>query len=371
MAAIDQLLKLAKEKNASDVHLCSRSAPMIRLYGNVVKLDDFDVRTPEQSERELLEIMNETQLQEFDRHKEIDFSYSVEKLGRFRVNIHQEERGVSGAFRIIPSDIRSADSIGLPEVVKEITRREQGMFLVTGPSGCGKSTTLAALVDLINHERACHVVTIEDPIEFQYVNDKSYIDQREVGTHTRSFASALRSVVRENPDVIVVGEMRDLETISLAVSAAETGHLVFSTLHTRGAAKTIERVINVFPPEQQFMMRTMLGESLVGVLSQQLMRNRDGNGLVLALEVMINTSAVASLIRHGDTYRIPSTMQTGKKFGMQLMDEHIIDLLKAGKIDPKVAQVKIEDKSLLREFLVEQKKQEEKRKKEESKKRTA
>jgi twitching motility protein PilT len=328
----------------------------VRLFGNIIRLGDHDVRSPEQNERDLLEIMNEVQRQEFDRHKEIDFSYAVEEVGRFRVNIHQEERGMSGAFRIIPTEIKTADSIGLPQVVKEITQREQGLFLVTGPSGCGKSTTLAALVDLINHERACHIVTIEDPIEFQYSNNQAYIDQREVGTHTKTFASALRSVVRENPDVIVVGEMRDLETISLAVSAAETGHLVFSTLHTRGAAKTIERIINVFPPEQQYMMRTMLGESLVGVLSQQLMRNRAGDGMILALEVMINTSAVASLIRHGDTYRIPSTMQTSKKFGMQLMDEHIIDLLKAGKIDPKVAQVKIEDKGLFREYVQEQKK---------------
>ncbi|RJP17640.1 MAG: PilT/PilU family type 4a pilus ATPase [Candidatus Abyssobacteria bacterium SURF_5] len=364
MPAIDSVLIRAKEMKASDVHLCSGSPAMIRMYGNIIKMEGSGVRSPEQNRQELLEIMNEVQLQEFDRHKEIDFSYAIEGVGRFRVNIHQEERGVSGAFRIIPSAIRSADSIGLPEVVKEITRREQGLFLVTGPSGCGKSTTLAALVDLINRERACHIITIEDPIEFQYINESAYIDQREVGTHTRTFASALRSVVRENPDVIVVGEMRDLETISLAVSAAETGHLVFSTLHTRGAAKTIERIINVFPPEQQFMMRTMLGESLVGVISQQLMRNREGNGMVLAIEVMINTSAVASLIRHGDTYRVPSAMQTGKKFGMQLMDEHIIELLRSGKIDPKVAQVKIEDKALLREFIVEQKRGEEKRHKE-------
>ncbi len=369
MAAIDSILKRAKEKNVSDVHLCSKSPPMIRMFGNIVKFEGFDARSPEQNERELLEIMNEGQRQEFDRYKEIDFSYGIAGVGRFRVNIHQEERGVSGAFRVIPTEIRTAESIGLPEVVKEISRREQGLFLVTGPSGCGKSTTLAALVDLINHERACHIITIEDPIEFEYGNDKAYIDQREVGTHTRSFASALRSVVRENPDVIVVGEMRDLETISLAVSAAETGHLVFSTLHTRGAAKTVERIINVFPPEQQFMMRTMLGESLVGVLSQQLMRNRTGDGMVLAIEVMVNTGAVASLIRHGDTYRIPSTMQTGKKFGMQLMDEHIIELLKGNLIDAKTAQTKIEDKGLLREFLVEQKKESEKRKKEQARKR--
>jgi twitching motility protein PilT len=361
------MLIKAKEIGASDVHLCSQSVPMVRLFGNVVKMEGFDVRKPDENERDLLDIMNENQLQEFDRHKEIDFSYAIQGIGRFRVNIHQEERGVSGAFRVIPSEIMSAEKIGLPEVVKEISRREQGLFLVTGPSGCGKSTTLAALVDLINHERSCHVITIEDPIEFEYVNDKAYVDQREVGTHTKSFASALRSVVRENPDVIVVGEMRDLETISLAVSAAETGHLVFSTLHTRGAAKTIERVINVFPPEQQFMMRTMLSESLVGVLSQQLMRNRTGDGMVLALEVMINTPAVASLVRHGDTYRIPSTMQTGKKFGMQLMDEHMIELLKQGQIDPKMAQVKIEDKSLLRDFLAQQKKEEAKRKKDRGK----
>ena len=367
MAAIDSILKRAKEMNVSDVHVCSKSVPMVRLFGNIVPMKGFETLTPERSERELLEIMNENQLQAFDRHKEVDFSYALEGAGRYRVNIHQEERGVSGAFRIVPSEIRSADDIGLPEVIKEITRREQGLFLVTGPSGCGKSTTLAALVDLINRERACHIVTIEDPIEFQYVNDKAYIDQREVGTHTKTFASALRSVVRENPDVIVVGEMRDLETISLAVSAAETGHLVFSTLHTRGAAKTVERIINVFPPEQQYMMRTMLGESLVGVLSQQLMRNRTGDGMVLAIEVMINTPAVASLVRHGDTYRIPSTMQTGKKFGMQLMDEHIIELLKAGKIDSKTAQTKIEDRGLLKEFMSQQEKEEGSRGKERGK----
>jgi twitching motility protein PilT len=355
MAAIDEILTIAKGSTASDVHICSKSPPMVRLYGNIVKLEGFDVMTLEQSRRDLLEIMNEGQLREFDRHKEVDFSYSIEGVGRFRVNIHEEERGTSGAFRIIPTEIRSADSIGLPDIIKRIARREQGLFLITGPSGCGKSTTLASLIDLINRERACHIVTIEDPIEFQYENNKAYIDQREVGTHTRTFASALRAVVRENPDVIVVGEMRDLETISLAVSAAETGHLVFSTLHTRGAAKTIERVINVFPPEQQFMMRTMLAESLVGVLSQQLMRNRSGDGMVMALEVMVNTSAVASLVRHGDTYRIPSTMQTGKKYGMQLMDEHIIELLNANKIDPKMAQTKIEDRGLLREFMAKQK----------------
>jgi twitching motility protein PilT len=353
MAAIDEILEKAKTGGASDVHICAKSPPMVRLFGNIVDLGNHESLSPEKTARDLLEIMNEGQLQEFDRHKEIDFSYAVSGVGRFRVNIHQEERGVSGAFRIIPSEIRTADSIGLPEVVKAITRREQGMFLVTGPSGSGKSTTLASLVDLINRERACHIITIEDPIEFEYDNNKAYIDQREVGTHTKSFASALRSVVRENPDVIVVGEMRDLETISLAVSAAETGHLVFSTLHTRGAAKTIERIINVFPPEQQYMMRTMLAASLVGVLSQQLMRNTAGTAMELALEVMINTSAVASLIRHGDTYRIPSSMQTGKKFGMQLMDDHIIELLKQGAIDAKTAQTKIEDRALLKEFLAE------------------
>jgi len=369
MASIDEILKAAKDMNASDMHLCSMSAPMVRLFGNIIPLEGFEVRSVEQSERELLEIMNENQLQIFDRHKEIDFSYYVEGFGRFRTNIHREERGVSGAFRIIPGKIRTADSIGLPEVVKGITRREQGMFLVTGPSGSGKSTTLASLIDLINHDRACHIVTIEDPIEFQYINDKAYIDQREVGTHTKSFASALRSVVRENPDVIVVGEMRDLETISLAVSAAETGHLVFSTLHTRGASKTIERIINVFPPEQQYMMRTMLGESLVGVVSQQLMRTKAGDSMVLAIEVLVNTSAVASLIRHGDTYRIPSAMQTGKKFGMQLMDEHIIELLKADKIDVKTAQSKIGDTGILKEYLVEKKRAEEKQKKAQAKKR--
>jgi twitching motility protein PilT len=335
---------------------------MARLHGNIVKIEGFDVRTPEQNEAELLGIMNETQQKEFHRRGMIDLSYGIEGVGRFRVNIHREGGGVSGAFRIIPSEIRTAENIGFPETVKELSRREQGLFLVTGPSGCGKSTTLGALVDLINRERVCHVITIEKPIELRYTNKKAYIEQREVGVHTKSFASALRAVVRENADVIVVGAMPDLETVSLALSAAETGHLVFSTLHTRSAAKTVSRIISAFPPDEQLMMQTRLGDSLVGILSQQLIRDRAGTDMVPAIEVMINTPMMAGLIRNGDSFRIPTTMQTGKKFGMQLMDDHIIELLREGKVDPKVAQTKIEDKVALREYLLEQQKEAKRRK---------
>jgi len=354
MATIDPILKLAKEKQASDVHLCSHLPPMIRVHGNIVKLDGFDVREPEQNESDLLEIMSQVQRNEFDRRGQVDLSHSIEGVGQFRVNIHREGEGISGTFRVIPSEIRTIEDIGFPETVKDLCRREQGLFLVTGPAGCGKSTTLGAFVDLINRERTCHIITIESPIEFRFKNNKAYIEQREVGTHTKSFASALRAVVRENADVIVVAAMPDSETVSLVLSAAETGHLVFSTLYTRGAAKTVARMINAFPPTEKIMAQTRLSESLVGILSQQLIRDKAGTDMVPAMEVMINTPMVAGLIRNGDTFRIPSTMQTGKKFGMQLMDDHIIELLREGKVDAKMAQTIIEDKSLLREFLLEQ-----------------
>jgi len=362
MAGIDPILKLAVDKKVSDVHLCSNLAPMARLHGNIVKIEGFGVRTPEQNESELLEIMSEAQQKEFHRRGVIDLSYGLEGVGRFRVNIHRDGGGISGAFRIIPTEIRTAEDIGFPETVKELSRREQGLFLVTGPSGCGKSTTLGAFVDLINRERVCHIITIESPIEFRYANKKAYIEQREVGTHTKSFASALRAVVREAADVIVVGAMPDVETMSLVLSAAESGHLVFSTLYTRNAAKTVSRVISAFPPDEQIMVQARLGDALVGILSQQLIRDRAGTDVVPAIEVMINTPMVAGLIRNGDTFRIPTTMQTGKKFGMQLMDDHIIELLREGKVDPKVAQTKVEDKAVLREYLLEQQKEAKKRK---------
>jgi twitching motility protein PilT len=225
----------------------------------------------------------------------------------------------------------------LPEAAKRLTRLHQGLVLVTGPSGCGKSTTLAALIDLINRESRRHIICIEDPVEFVHKSKQSHIDQREVGVHTRSFATALRAALREDPDVILVGEMRDLETIAMAITASETGHLVFSTLHTRSAAKTVERIINVFPPDQIAQIRTMLAESISGVISQQLIRNREGTGRVLALEILLRTTALATLIRDGNTYRIPSLMQTGKKFGMILMDDYIANLHRNGLIDPKHA----------------------------------
>jgi twitching motility protein PilT len=254
---------------------------------------------------------------------------------------------------VVPSRIRSVDELGLPEAAQRLTRLHQGLVLVTGPSGCGKSTTLAALIDQVNRESRRHIICIEDPVEFVHKNQNSHIDQREVGVHTRSFSTALRAALREDPDVILVGEMRDLETIAMAITAAETGHLVFSTLHTRSAAKTIERIINVFPPDQISQIRTMLAESIAGVISQQLIRNKESTGRVLALEILVRTTALSTLIREGNTYKIPSLMQTGKKFGMVLMDDDIISQYQRGLVDPYHALEKMLDTKQLRRIMIE------------------
>ncbi|RJP74047.1 MAG: type IV pilus twitching motility protein PilT [Candidatus Abyssobacteria bacterium SURF_17] len=344
MAEIDRILAEAMKVGASDIHFCANTVPMVRLWGEIRPMRGHGMTSSAENKRRLFEILNNRQIDDLERNLEIDVSYFVEGLGRFRVNIHHEDRGVSGSFRVVPSRIRTVEELNLPEAAKNLTRLHQGLVLVTGPSGCGKSTTLAALIDLINRESRRHIICIEDPVEFVHKSKLSHIDQREVGVHTRSFSTALRAALREDPDVILVGEMRDLETIAMAITASETGHLVFSTLHTRNAAKTIERIINVFPPDQIAQIRTMLAESLAGVVSQQLIRNAQGTGRVLALEILLRTTALATLIRDGNTYRIPSLMQTGKKFGMMLMDEHIISLYQQGAIDPKHALEKVIDR---------------------------
>lgn len=344
MAELDSILHEAVRVGASDIHLCADTVPLIRLWGEIRPLPGHDVVAPEENRRRLFEILSNRQIDDLERNLEIDISYVVQDVGRFRVNIHYEDRGLSGSFRVVPSRIRTVEELKLPEAAKNLTRLHQGLVLVTGPSGCGKSTTLAALIDLINRESRRHIICVEDPVEFVHKSRHSHIDQREVGVHTRSFGTALRAALREDPDVILVGEMRDLETIAMAITASETGHLVFSTLHTRNAAKTIERIMNVFPPDQIAQIRTMLSESLAGVISQQLIRNRTGTGRVLALEILLRTTALANLIREGNTYRIPSLMQTGRKFGMMLMDDHIVSLYHKGLVDPKHALEKVIDR---------------------------
>jgi twitching motility protein PilT len=345
VAEIDAILKEALKIGASDIHLCAGTVPLVRQWGEILPLAGHgEVISPEENKRRLFEILSNRQIDDLERDLEIDLSYVVKDTGRFRVNIHYEDRGISGAFRAVPSKIRTFEELRLPEAARNLTRLHQGLVLVTGPSGCGKSTTLAALIDLINRESRRHIICIEDPVEFVHKSKHSHIDQREVGVHTRSFATALRAALREDPDVILVGEMRDLETIAMAITASETGHLVFSTLHTRNAAKTIERIINVFPPDQIAQIRTMLSESLAGVISQQLIKNMAGDGRVLAMEILLRTTALANLIREGNTYRIPSLMQTGRKFGMMLMDDHIISLYQDGLVDPKHALEKVIDR---------------------------
>jgi twitching motility protein PilT len=351
VAQIDNILVEALKMGASDIHVCAGIVPTVRLWGEIRPISNHEPISPEKSRQWLYEILTNKQKDDLERNLEIDISYFVEGLGRFRVSVHHEDRGLSASFRVVPSTIRTAEELGLPEAVQDLARLHQGMVLVTGPSGCGKSTTLAAIIDLINRESRRHIICIEDPVEFVHQTKRCHIDQREVGVHTRSFSSALRAALREDPDVILVGEMRDLETISMAITASETGHLVFSTLHTRNAAKTIERIINVFPPDQIAQIRTMVAESLIGVVSQELIRNKEGTGRVLALEILLRTSALAKLIREGKTYRIPSLMETGGRSGMILMDAYIADLCKKGLIDPKHAFEKVIDQEAFRDML--------------------
>lgn len=351
MVELDSILCAALEVKASDVHILAGMPPMVRLFGDIQKLPGFDTVRKEDSGRMLTGILEGDERAEFEVRKEVDFCYEIPGLSRFRTNVYLEERGMAGAFRIVPSEIISAEEIGVSEAIKGLTRLRNGLVLVTGPAGCGKSTTLAALINLVNKERGEHIITIEDPIEFVHANIKSQVNQRQVGIHTRSFAAALRASLREDPDVILVGEMRDLETISMAITAAETGHLVFSTLHTLSAYKTIERIINVFPPNQQKQIRTMLSESLGGVISQQLIRNSKGTGRVAAMEVLIATASIKSLIRDDKTYQIPGYMQAGRNYGMRMLDDHIVELLRDGKVDPKHAYQMASNKEMIRSYL--------------------
>jgi twitching motility protein PilT len=287
----------------------------------------------------IYDILNDRQRKVYEERKELDFSISLgEEYGRFRVNCFFQQRGEAAVFRAVPNTIMSIEQLGLPRIIRQIAGYKKGLVLVTGPTGHGKSTTLAAMIDLINKERKEHIITIEDPIEFVHVSQNCLINQRELNEHTYSFANALRSALREDPDVVLVGEMRDLETISLALTAAETGHLVFATLHTNNAPKTIDRIIDVFPSGQQAQIRTQFSETIQAVVSQRLFRRRDGSGRVVAIEIMIGTPAVRNLIRESKISQIPSSIQTGQKYGMQTMEAAIKELISRRIIDPETAE---------------------------------
>ncbi|MCC6276933.1 MAG: type IV pilus twitching motility protein PilT [Oligoflexia bacterium] len=336
MAKLDQLFTLMKQQNASDLHFTTGAPPFLRLHGEMVKLNYHNL-TPEETQALIFELLTEKQKRQFIENWELDCSYTLEGVGRFRCNIFMQRRGIGAVFRIIPEKIKTLQELQLPENLLDLINVHKGMVLVVGATGSGKSTTLASLIHHINANEQCHIITIEDPIEFVHPNLKSLVNQREVSSHTKSFGNALKAALREDPDVILVGEMRDLETISLAMTAAETGHLVFGTLHTNSAHKTVDRIIDVFPQEQQSQVRVMLSESLRGVIAQALLPKADGQGRVAVVEVLQNTSAVANLIREGKTFQIPSAMQTGRNEGMITFDSYVQDLLKRGIISQKDA----------------------------------
>ncbi|MFY9586561.1 MAG: PilT/PilU family type 4a pilus ATPase [Actinomycetota bacterium] len=334
---IHDLLERAMVENASDIHLTVGTPPVMRIHGKLVRLEEYPILQPAEIRRLVYGILTQKQRETLEEHQELDLSYSLPQKARFRLNVYFQKDAVGAAFRQIPIDVRHIDELGLPPKVADFARLARGFVLVTGPTGSGKSTTLAAIVDVINRERPDHIMTVEDPIEYLHKHKTAIINQREVGTDTKSFANALKHVLRQDPDVILVGEMRDLETISTALTAAETGHLVFATLHTQDAPQTIDRIIDVFPPHQQQQVRVQLAASLQGVVTQQLLPTSNGTGRVLAIEILIATPAVRNLIREGKTHMIYSSMQAGAKFGMQTMDQALADLVKANKITFELA----------------------------------
>lgn len=328
---------------ASDLHVTADAPPMIRVNGGLRAIEGALPWSREKINTELKAIANERQMAMFEEHLELDFAHTLTEESRFRVNYYLQRGAIGAAFRLIPTEIKRLSDLGVPESVSHFATLPRGLVLVTGPTGSGKSTTLAGLIDLVNRTRADHIVTVEDPIEFMHKNQKSIVNQREVGADTHSFANALKHVLRQDPDVILIGELRDLETISVALTAAETGHLVFATLHTQDAAQTIDRVIDVFPSHQQDQVRTQLAGTLQGVVSQTLVPKASGSGRVVATEVMVITPALSNLIREGKTYQILSAMQAGRDLGMHTMDQHLAELVNSGKITAQAAKAKSHD----------------------------
>jgi len=335
---ITQLLAFSVEQKASDLHLSSGEPPMLRINGDLKKLD-HPALSKDDVHAMVFDIMSDGQRKVFEEFHECDFSFEMGEIARFRVNVFLQRKGEGAVFRTIPSEILTLDQLGMPKIMKDLCQREKGLVLVTGPTGSGKSTTLAAMIDFINDDFEGHILTIEDPIEFVHEAKKCLVNQRELGAHTHSFANALRAALREDPDVILVGEMRDLETIQLALTAAETGHLVFGTIHTSSAPDTVNRVIDVFPPSQQSQIRTQFSESIEAVITQTLLKKKAG-GRVAAVEVMIGSTAVRNLIREGKVHQLPGTMQVSQKEGMQTMDMALIDLATRGVVTREEAQTK-------------------------------
>ncbi len=350
MARIDAFFKLMSEQKASDLHLSTGNPPLLRINGDLVRVD-FPALRNDDLKAMVYEIATEVKTKVFEETGDVDFGYEIPGVARYRVNFYNQKYGIGAAFRLIPSKVLTCDELGLPAVLKRFPLLKKGLVLVTGPTGSGKSTTLAAMIDYANLMRQDHIITVEDPIEFVHKSQQCLVNHREVGVHTRSFASALRGALREDPDIVLVGEMRDLETIELALTAAATGHLVFGTLHTSSAAKTVDRVIDVFPTSQQNQIRTTLGESLKGVVAQNLFKRIDRPGRVAALEILVIDTAIANLIREGKTHQIPGMIQVGKKKGNQPLDDAIMEHLRAARVSPDEAYDKCQDKKKFRPFL--------------------
>ncbi len=350
MSKIDNLFHLLHANHGSDLHLSAGNVPMLRIFGDLARID-----APAMTTEELMSVLREMvpmeRVQQFEQTGDIDFAYDLPGVARYRANFFRQNRGVSAVFREIPQHINTVEELGLPGMLRELALLPKGLVLVTGPTGSGKSTTLAALVDHANSKRRDHIITIEDPIEFVHRSKNCLVNQREVGRDSRTFGTALRAALREDPDIILVGEMRDLETISLALEAAETGHLVFATLHTLSAAKTIDRIIEVFPPEEQSQVRTSLSESIQAIIAQTLFRRADNQGRVPALEVLFAVPSVRNMIRENKTFQIPTVLQTNRAMGMQTMDDDIERLLRSRIISPEAALVQAQDKGRIRDVI--------------------
>lgn len=350
MSTIDNLFQLLHTNLGSDLHLSAGSPPVLRIYGDLVRVD-----APAVSSEELMAVLREMvpmeRVQAFEQSGDLDFAYEIPGLARYRANFFRQNRGVAAVFREIPQRINSVEELGLPPMLRELALLPKGLVLVTGPTGSGKSTTLAALVDYANTHRHDHIITIEDPIEFVHRPKSCLVNQREIGRDSRTFGTALRAALREDPDIILVGEMRDLETISLALEAAETGHLVFATLHTISASKTLDRIIEVFPAQEQAQVRTSLSESIQAIVAQTLFKRADGKGRVPALEILFGIPSVRNMIRENKTFQLPSVLQTNRNAGMQTMDDDIERLLAQRAITPEAALVHAQDKSRIRESI--------------------
>jgi twitching motility protein PilT len=340
---VPELLEIVLERGASDLHMTAGAPPTIRLHGDLIRLVDYPILSPRALQGMIYAILPQKMRERLEQELELDMSYALPGKARFRVNVYYQRDSLGAAFRLIPYEIKTVESLGLPSVVSDLARYPRGFVVVTGPTGSGKSTSLAGMVDIVNRERSAHIMTVEDPIEFLHKHQQCIVNQREVGADTHSFAQALKHVLRQDPDVILVGEMRDLETISTAITAAETGHLVFATLHTQDAPQTIDRIIDVFPPHQQQQVRVQLATTLQGIVTQQLLQTADGRSRAVACEVLICTPAVRNLIREGKVHQIYSIMQAGGRFGMQTMDQSLANLVKEGKISQQLAYERSHD----------------------------